>query len=204
MPLFSPKGKTAFVPVMTRTITTLQELGRTATRGGLSSLGKLVQSEVQIHDARVAIVPTAHIEDQFQHLATCDVGASFRFTGGLTGAVATVLSNDDARRLVDLLLGNDDGKTKEFGELETSALAEMTNITLNNALNAIGTENGMRFTPEVPQVATRLDAAFWGALVGEASGHGHAVLIETPFTETSRQVEGVLLVLLRLPPATHA
>ncbi len=197
MPLFSARGKGSFVPVVGKTLESIQDLGRHATEAALASLGKLVQQDVDVKVPRVAIVPSAHIDDQFQHLAATTFGASFRFGGGLDGAVAVVLDKENARRLVDLLLGNEDGTTKRFGDLETSALAEMANITLNNALNAVGTENGLRFTPEVPQVATKVDASFWRDLAPERDA-AHMVLVETTFEERSRGVEGTLLLLFEI------
>lgn len=194
MGLFPLKGKTGMVPQVRRTLWAMQELGRLATESGLDTLRKLTQEPVGTDPARVSLVARDRVGRQLAHHEGAEVGARFVFTGETPGLVATLFDRDHALRLVDLLLGNTKGTTKRLGELETSAVAEMTNITLNSALNAVAAETGLRFHTEVPEVWTKVSDVD-GFFNVETDAADHMLVVETPFHEPSSGLSGTMVLL---------
>ncbi|MBW3584093.1 MAG: hypothetical protein KY455_13460 [Euryarchaeota archaeon] len=202
MGLFPLKGKGAFVTPVRRTLAAMQELGTRATRAGLGSLEKLTQSGVDIVAPGVHLVPRDRVEGLLAVHGSSKIGAWFRFRGGLTGTVGTFFDDRDALAMVDLLVGKSPGTTRKIGELEESALAEMTNIALNGALNDVAEAYGLRFLTEPPVVAygPKIDLA---GLVPEPGAGDHSVVVETRF-RAAGGTEGTLLLLFAVSGESEA
>lgn len=194
MGLFPLKGKTGFVGRSRRSLAELQDLGRAATMSGLRTLSKLTQTPVETGIPRIALVPRQEVGAVLQRHAPVAVGSRFPFKGTAPGAVASLFDKKNGLALVDLLMGQPNGTAKTFDRLEESALAEMTNIALNGAITAVASGEGVHFDTGVPDVAYKV-ADLGDFLAFDApSSVDHAVVIETPFTEPTRGIQGVFIL----------
>ena len=194
MGLFPLKGRSGFLGQTRGTLSELQALAEHATRAATATLEKLTQTAVSIERAGVVLVPRAKLAAATGDYVGTEIAARFPLSGPAPGTVATLFSKQDALELVALLMGRDAGSVKKIGDLERSAVAEMTNIALNGAVTAIAEHHGVRFHTGVPVVETKLSDA--GAFFGfDAPGAiDHAVLVESRFLETTRGIHGVMVL----------
>lgn len=81
------------------------------------------------------------------------------FSGEIEGRAVMALPYDYSRLLVDRLLQREGGTTKEFGELECSALKEAGNILVCSYLNALGDFLGVTVMPSPPDLAIDMSGA---------------------------------------------
>lgn len=175
----------------------MQELGQTTTRAGLSTLERLTRTPVETHASSVSLIPVTRIPDVLESYAGSEVAARFPFTGTASGVAALFLSRKHALSLAELLLGNKPGTLKRLGELEQSTIAETANIVLNGCLNVLSNQEGVRFDPDVPESARGVkDIA---AFLRPPAGESHIVVVETPFREPSRDVEGAMVLVIEVP-----
>jgi len=195
MGLFPLKGRAQFLGRSRRTLEELQALGAAATAGGMQTLAKLTGTAVRAERTHVYLVPRARVAALLAHHAGAEIAARFQVTGANPGVVATLFAKDDAVRLVELLMGREPGAVKRLGPVEESAVAEMTNIALNGCLNAVSERDGTRFATGVPEVHYRVkDPGAFFAFDAPAEVD-HAVVVETPFVEPTRGVEGHVVLL---------
>lgn len=194
MGLFPLKGKAGFVGRSRRSLAELQDLGRTATMSGLRTLSKLTQSPVETGVPRIALVPRGEVGTLLQRHAPAAVASRFAFKGTAPGTVASLFDETNALALVDLLLGQPHGTAKAFDRLEESALAEMTNIALNGAITAVASGEGLHFDTGVPDVAYEVEDLGAFLSFDAPPPIDHAVVIETPFTEPTRGIEGIFIL----------
>lgn len=193
MGLFSLKGRTGFLGRARRSLAELQDLGGTAATAGLDTLGRLTRTTVETEATRVFLVPRDQVGAVLQHLQPAEIAARFPFHGSAPGVVATCFDKKNALRLVELLLGQKPGSAKTIGTLEESAVAEMTNIALNGAITAVA-RDGLRFETGVPEVIYGVKDLSAFLTFDGAPEIDHAVVVETPFVEPSRDVRGSMIL----------
>ncbi len=175
----------------------MQELGQTTTQAGLGTLERLTRTPVETHTSNVSLIPVQRIPDVLDAYAGSEVAARFPFTGTAGGVAALFLSRQHALRLAELLLGNKKDSLRRLGDLEQSTIAETANIVLNGCLNVLANQEGVRFDPDVPESARGVkDIA---AFLRPPHGEGHIVVVETPFREPSRDVEGAMILVIEVP-----
>lgn len=194
MGLLPLKGKTGFLGRSRRSLAELQDLGRIATEAGLQTFSRLAGRPVTTATPRVSLVPRDRCGAVLQGSGPTGIAARFPFSGSGPGVVATFFDEANALRLVELLLGQDHGQVKRLGDLEESAVAEMTNIVLNGAITAVAQAEGLHFETGVPEVVRGLkDVATFLSFTAEPD-IDHAVVVETPFHEASRGIDGSLVL----------
>jgi chemotaxis protein CheY-P-specific phosphatase CheC len=193
MGLLPLKDKTGFLGRSRRSIGELQDLGRLATEAGLQTFTRLAGNQVTTKAPRVALVPRDHAGIVVAG-GPYAIAARFPFSGSGPGVVATYFDEPNALRLVELLLGQQKETVKRLGELEESAIAEMTNIVLNGAITAVAQSDGLHFETGVPEVARRVKDL--SGLLAFTAGpeYDHAVVVETPFEEKTRGIHGSLVL----------
>jgi chemotaxis protein CheC len=86
-------------------------------------------------------------------------GVLISFKGDLEGRSVMALPYEYSRLLVDRLLHRERGTTKEFGELESSALKEAGNILVCSYMNALADFLGVTVMPSPPDLAIDMAGA---------------------------------------------
>lgn len=193
MGLFS-KTKQGFLGTTQHALGEMQTLGAQAAKAAGATLEKLTRQPIQITRSSAYLVPRDKAAALLAHHEGAHVAARFALGGAAPGTVATLFSKDDALELVALLLARDKGSVKRLGDLERSAIAEMTNIALNGAITVLATQGGVRFETGVPTLESPLsDVDLFTGYDGPAE-IDHSVVIEATFRETTRGITGTLVM----------
>jgi len=177
-------------------IDALREIGNVGAGNAATSLSMLLNRPVQMKVPRVSIVLLDKVWEVIGEPEELIAGIYLRVQGAAPGSMLFILPWENACKLVDILLGKDEGSTRELGEIERSALMEVGNILVATYLNALNMFTGLEFYPSVPALATDMQGAIISAVVLPLAEVGDYVLIvETEYTENGRQIVGHLLFL---------
>src|SRR4026208_1411438 len=102
--------------------------------------------------------------------------------GDLTGRALLLFPERSARTLCDFLLRREMGTTRDFGEMEQSALKEAGNILASAYLNALSDFMGMMLVPSVPSLVIDLSGAvLTTAHLNFGHDRDYAFCVETSF-----------------------
>lgn len=188
------KGRTGFLGRTRDNLQELQQIGQTATKAGLVTLERLTRTAVETHSPDVALLPAPRLGAVLEHYANSDIASRFTFEGTTSGTAGLFLSRENALRLAELLLGREAETIKRLGEMEQSTIAETANIVLNGCLNALSGHEGVRFKPGVPEITRELKDLT--QFLSPPSSSDHLVVVDTPFREPSRDINGSFVLVL--------
>lgn len=149
---------------------------------------------MRIEVPQVLFAPVADLADMLHSADHHLVAISFQMIGELTGTVALLLPEEDARSLCTLLMGSE--SKGELSETQLSALCEAGNIVASACLAAIGTFTGLKILPSAPS----LSQSRKGDLILEPwlglDPSGSMVVMQIQFTTaTTPSIRGQLILL---------
>lgn len=102
--------------------------------------------------------------------------------GNVRGTLLILLPEQNARRMLELLLGRVSAAELPLSDLEVSTLMEVGNILASACLNALGSMLRMTLLPSVPTLASGVAGELL-ARVGKSYEEGEeAVMIDTVFS----------------------
>jgi chemotaxis protein CheC len=128
------------------------------------------------------------------------IALHLQILGNVRGGILILLLEDDARRILQLLLGSNTASALPLSELEVSTLKEVGNILGSACLNALGTMLKMTLLPSVPTLVSG-EAGSVLARVMEQTPNGDAVvMIDTMFSIAESLCDGIIFLL----PATSS
>lgn len=172
------------------------ELVGKGTLHAVAGLSEMVGKEIRITALDLKAIPTAQAADMVGGAENEVVVIYLGISGGATGHIMLVYPKDVAFGLVDLLMGYDIGDTRELGEMEASALAEMGNITGTFFLNSLGDNTGMVLMPSPPVVMIDMAGAILDVAISDIMrDRDELFAMETVFSTTEHDINGTLLVL---------
>lgn len=176
-------------------ISALRELGNIGAGHAATALSQLMGKKIEI---AVPTVRIARPRDFLTELGreTLIVGTHLKVLGDVQGGILFFMVKEGASHLVDLLLKENLGTTKELGELEQSAFKETGSILSASYLNALSDLMQMTLIPTVPRfVSEPVERALQAAFGGFAKGSDTLIGIENEFIEASLRIKGYFLFL---------
>lgn len=124
------------------------------------------------------------------------VAAHMTLAGDLTGDVLLVFPESTAMKLVDRMIGADEGTTKQITELEASCIQETGNIVGSSFANSLATWLKVECIPAAPTVVHDLACAVVEPLlVSQATLGDEALVSRTEFEMDGQQMEWSFLFL---------
>jgi chemotaxis protein CheC len=101
-----------------------------------------------------------------------------------------------AYELIDMLMGEPQGTTTEFGEMEQSVLGEVGNVMGAHFLNTISDTTGLDLRVSPPAVMLDMAASILSpSIAGLMSYAEDALVLDTTFGTEDRQIHGKFLVM---------
>ncbi len=173
----------------------LREVANVGGGHAATAFSKLVGGRtVRIEVPQVLFVPVADLAEMVQSTDHHLVAISFQMIGQLTGKVALLLPEEDARSLCTLLLGSE--SKGELSETQLSALCEAGNIVASACLAAVGTFTGLKILPSAPSLSQSREGDLllepWLGL----DPSGSMVVMQIQFTTaTTPSIRGQLILL---------
>lgn len=124
-----------------------------------TALSELIQKRVMVQVPELRLCLLEEISVLLGPPELPITGVLISFSGNLEGRSVMALPYEYSRLLVDRLLQRERGTTKEFGELESSALKEAGNILVSSYLNALADFLGVTVLPSPPDLAIDMAGA---------------------------------------------
>jgi len=120
-----------------------------------------------------------------------------RIKGDINGGVLFTLDTASANLLIGLLVGEKVDIENNLGDLEASALKEITNILTGSNLNAFSQMLDIMITPYVPSLAYDMSGAILEVCFIELGQVGdYSLVIETEFlSNLEQEIRGQFFVI---------
>ncbi len=169
----------------------LKEIGNIGAGHAATALSQLLSEKINMSVPAVTIMPLERVSELLGGPEELVIGIYMRVFGAAPSKIISVFSVEDALFLVDKLTGNKFGETKQIGEFEESALKEISNIMTGAYLYALIQLTGFTLLPSVPAFACDMAGAILNSALLDCAVLGdHALIIETQFSITERQIDG--------------
>ena len=169
----------------------LREIGNIGAGNAVTALACLLDRPVQMSVPHVGVLQANRFIERaggYEALAVC---IYLPVKGDAPGHVAYVLPFESACHLVDCLLMLTVGTTREFGEMERSALMEVGNILTSSYLMALAEMSGLNLIATPPGLAMDMAAAIVATIATAFSPEEDSLLtIETRIEEGDLKIEG--------------
>lgn len=159
------------------------------------AMSKWVRRGVRISTDGFTRVPLADTANQFDENVPL-VALHLPLSEQMHGHALLALSQVDALRLVDMLVGQPAGTASELGEIERSALAETGNIVASSFVNSWSAWLDICVEPASPELVVDLPGAVFDSMVAEQVRTADEVFMaRTDFTMDDESMQMVFLLL---------
>jgi chemotaxis protein CheC len=158
-----------------------------------TALSQLMNKGVEIQVPRLQMLEAAGVA---QLLDSQQVELlHLQILGNVRGTLLILLPEQNARRMLELLLGRVSATGLPLSDLEVSTLMEVGNILASACLNALGSMLRMTLLPSVPTLASGAAGELL-ARVGKPSEEGEAaVMIDTVFSVAESPCGGSIFLI---------
>jgi len=177
----------------------IREIANIGSGHSASALSQIVGHKVMINVPEVKIIPVEKISTLWENPNEIITGILLDFLGDITGKTLLLFTKNDAKYMVDVLLGRETSDAMLFGEMEQSSLKEIANIVVSAYLSALGTFLELMVIPSVPALviddaASVLTSAY---LSGDTDNIDTVFCIKTQFefVQGEKILEGYMLFL---------
>jgi len=162
----------------------------------MAGLSQMAGQEIKVTSMDFRKVPVKDVTELFGGPEALIIAVYLEITGKSNGQMVVVYEPNVAFDLIDLLLCQPQGTTRELSEMERSTLGEVGNIMGSFFLNYISDNTGVSFQPSPPAVMMDMAGAILDAtLAGLMEFSDDIYIMETVFGTRDRQVSGTFLVM---------
>ncbi|KAB2952739.1 chemotaxis protein CheC [Heliorestis acidaminivorans] len=177
-------------------IDALKEVGNVGAGNAATALSQMVQRGIDMKVPNLKVVPFSQVAEHMGGDESIVAGVYLRVDGKAPANILFALTEESAKRMVDLLMGMQPGTTVSLGEMEISALKEVGNILAGTYLNALSMFTRLTFEQSVPALAIDMAAAIISVVLTTIAEVGdHAMLLETEFQGLDLEVKGTLYLI---------
>ena len=156
----------------------------------IKGLSQMIGQEMTITDPEVTLVPIMEIPKLVGGMETEVAGIYLKTEGQMGGQFMLILPYEKALEMVDLLMYEPPGTTKEFDDLSRSALAEMGNLTGTFFLNGIAEMTGLETQPSPPAVMIDMVGAILNVIMAtSAQTVEEVIMISTSIVHGEREAK---------------
>ncbi len=161
-----------------------------------AALSKWLGRSVQINTSGFKTVPLDELCSVMCPAEEVIIAVHTHISGALGGHVLLAFPGHVAGQLVDCLMGQPEGTTVAYGEMEQSALLETGNIVSSAFINSLATALGVRLLPTVPTFLFDLAGSIIEQLVLEqAAVSNSALMIAATFEIDSSSLDSWFFVM---------
>ncbi|WP_217595939.1 chemotaxis protein CheC [Cohnella sp. GbtcB17] len=169
----------------------LREVGNIGAGHAATALSRLLDRPVDMAVPKVSFIPFEDIADRVGGGEEVVVAIFLRVEGEAPGNMFFLMSQNQARALLQGLLHFELSEGPEYSEMELSALSEIGNILAGSYLSSLADLTGLPLSPTVPAIAVDMAGAILSyGLVQFGTMGDEALLIDTTFLEDDRRAEG--------------
>ncbi|WP_051585785.1 chemotaxis protein CheC [Caldanaerobius polysaccharolyticus] len=173
----------------------LRELGNIGTGNALTALSAMTGKKLDMHVPMVKILKLSQVPDLMGNPEEKVAGVFFEMTGDIKANILFVLNMSSAREVVDIVLGSNraDG---DFGDMEVSAISEISNILVASYVNALSHLMNLKLTISPPAYSADMAGAILSVPAVQFGEVGdYALYIETEFLENDKRIDGYIFLI---------
>lgn len=175
----------------------LREIGNIGIGNAATALAGLLGTRVSVTVPSALFSPLEDVLAGVGGLEEPVAGVHLRIHGDIEGTVLYLFSRESAFYLIDMLLGQSRGTTRELDALGRSVIAEAGNILTGAFVSAIAGITGFKILPAVPMFAFDMLGAVITASFAASGCDDLVLLIETDFVQEAERVKGHFIMLLQ-------
>lgn len=169
----------------------LREIGNIGAGNAATALSNLVKKTIDMRVPNVKILSFDEITEFIGGAEEVVVSVFLRIEGDIPGNMFFFLGLDEAKRLVESMMGKSEvSEVSEeglFSEMELSAIQEVGNILSGSYLSALADFTKLNLQPSVPALAIDMAAAVLSYGLIEAGKAGdYALVIDTSFLDETK------------------
>ncbi|MFC3797785.1 chemotaxis protein CheC [Cohnella sp. GCM10012308] len=169
----------------------LREVGNIGAGHAATALSRLLDKPIDMAVPKVSFIPFEDIADRVGGAEEVVVAIFLRVEGEAPGNMFFLMSQNQARLLLQGLLHFELSEGPDYTEMEMSALSEIGNILAGSYLSSLADLTGLPLSPTVPAIAVDMAGAILSyGLVQFGTMGDEALLIDTTFLEDDRRAEG--------------
>jgi chemotaxis protein CheC len=173
-------------------IDALREIGNIGAGNAATSLGVLLNEDVNISIPEVKIEDFEQVAASVGGLDEMCVAVLINFTGDAKGVMLFLLSMDDAKGITDIFTGEDE---EGLSDLKMSGIKEFGNILSSSYLGSVASLTGMEIHLSVPNIAIDMAGAILTTPVIEYGATDSKVMfIEESFNTKERKLKSRVIM----------
>ncbi len=171
----------------------LREVANIGSGHAAASMEKWLGKEMALKVPVAAMVPLEDVAETIGDPMETVMGVYSRVMGDMEGHILYLISLEDARELLDIILDPED-RGQGFSPNNLSAIAETGNILFNAYLGAVSELCGLELCPAPPTCTADMLAAIVNTILLEVSDSGDlALYLKTEFEEEDFSSTGNVL-----------
>ena len=136
----------------------LKEIGNIGAGNAMTALSQMLNCKVDMKVPQVKLLEFKDVATLMGGEEQVLVGIFLGVEGDITGSMMFLIELEAAKHLIGKLMGMEI-QPGELGEMETSAMKEVSNIITGAYLNSLSTLTNMMIYPSVPFLAVDMAAA---------------------------------------------
>lgn len=169
----------------------LKEIGNIGLGNAATALATMVNKRIDMAVPQSRFISLEEAMNLMGGLEESVCCVSLRLEGDVPGQILFLFNLTSTYNLVDMLMGMEQGTTKELDEMGESVVKEIGNVLTGSFLSAIGTMTGLVMSPTVPMFAIdMLGAVISTSMVAGGYVEEHILTIETVLFEDHEQIKG--------------
>ncbi|MCK8816508.1 chemotaxis protein CheC [Natroniella sulfidigena] len=175
----------------------LKEVASIGAGNAATSLSAMLNSKIKMTVPNVNLTPISDLPDIIGNAEQLIAAMLVRTEGDIDGGVLFTLVPESANLLVQLLVGQEVDIENDLGELEASALKEISNILTGSNLNAFSQMLELTISPSVPSLEFDMAGAILEVCFIELGQIGdYALVIETEFlSDMEDEIKGNFFII---------
>lgn len=136
----------------------LREIGNIGAGNAMTALSQMLNCKVDMKVPQVKLLEFKDVATLMGGEEQILVGVFLGVEGDITGSMMFLIELEAAKHLIGKLMGMQIGEG-ELGEMETSAMKEVSNIITGAYLNSLSTLTNMMIYPSVPYLCVDMAGA---------------------------------------------
>lgn len=160
----------------------LKEIGNIGAGNATTAIAGMMQTRIDMNVPRVELMEASKLGGAICPEDETIVGIFLEVTNDISGSMMFLMKMDAAHYLVNKLMGRPLDDTRDFDEMDLSAMKEIGNIIAASYLTALSNMTGLSIAPSVPYISVDMAAAILSVPAIMFGQYGdNALFIETEF-----------------------
>lgn len=178
-------------------IDALREISNIGLGHAATSLAEMLERKIGMgvpHANFISMEEVIDILGGYEELVSC---VSLELDGDIKGIVFYIFNKSSTYKLVDMLMGFEDGTTNGLDDMATSTINEIGNILTGSFISAISNFTNLKIIPSTPIFAFDMLAAIFTSLItvsGQPEGD-NVLTIKTEMYRDDRKINGFFFLM---------